>query len=226
MNVYAISDLHLSINNPKPMNIFGAVWDNYLDTVRDSLSVVTDDDILLLAGDLSWAMKLEDARADIDYIATFPGKKIIIRGNHDYWWDSVSKVRDILPPNVYALQNDCVKIGNFIVAGSRGWSIEDKTEQGEKLIAREVIRMELSLKSAQAMREEGDRLISMIHYPPFNMALDASPFTNLFERYGVDAVVYGHLHGRSVCRLKYERAGIDYYLTSCDKLQNRAIKIF
>lgn len=226
MKVYAISDLHLSINNPKPMNIFGEVWDNYLGDIEESLSCVEPDDIVLLAGDLSWAMKLDDAKADLDYIGTYPGNKVIIRGNHDYWWNAISHVRAALPEKVYAVQNDSVRIGNVIVCGSRGWSADDKTEDGKRLYARELERIKLSLDSMAKLRTDGDKVIFMIHYPPFSARFEDCAVTELFEKYKVDAVVYGHLHGKA-CRAQafITKHGIPYYLTSCDKIGNRAVRI-
>lgn len=230
MKIYAISDLHLSINNPKPMNIFGAVWDNYLGDIEDSLRAVEGDDLLLLAGDLSWAMTLEAAAPDLEYIGTFGGRKIITRGNHDFWWKSISLVRAALPPQVYAIQNDCLRFdgegGGVIVCGSRGWSADDKSEEGKKLFARELLRMEMSLKAAEKCRREGDKLVFMIHYPPFNAKFEGNEVTELFERFAVNAVVYGHLHGKNCnSRPLVTRNGIKYYLTSCDQVKNRAVVI-
>ena len=226
MKIYAISDLHLSINNPKPMNIFGEVWDNYLEDIEKSLCDVGDNDLVLLAGDLSWAMKLDNAVSDLEYIGKFPGIKIITRGNHDYWWNGISSVRAKLPDKVYAIQNDCVKFDNVIVCGSRGWSADDKTEDGKKLYARELIRIEMSLQAMAKIRCDGDKVVFMIHYPPFNVKFEQSPVTDLFEKYKVDAVVYGHLHGKD-CRSKpyLEKNGIGYYLTSCDQIKNKAVEI-
>ncbi len=226
MNVYAISDLHLSINNPKPMNIFGEVWDNYLGSIEQSLSCVGEDDIVLLAGDLSWAMTLDAAKPDLDYIGAYPGNKVIIRGNHDYWWKAIGAVRGALPKKVFAVQNDCVRIGDVLICGSRGWSADDKTEDGKRLFARELLRIQMSLDCMKKLRQDGDRVIFMIHYPPFNARFEDSEVTAIFENYGVNAVVYGHLHGRT-CRAKprIEKHGIPYYLTSCDMVGNRAVKI-
>ncbi len=226
MDIYAISDLHLSINNPKPMNIFGEVWDNYLEEIEDSLKCVLPDDIVLLAGDLSWAMTLDQAVPDLNYIGGYPGHKVIIRGNHDYWWKGINAVRAALPNKVYAVQNDCVKIGDVVIGGSRGWSADDRTEDGKRLFARELIRIEMSLQAMQKLRGENDRAIFMIHYPPFNARFETSSVTELFEKYGVSAVVYGHLHGKD-CRTKplVKKNGINYYLTSCDQVRNRAVKI-
>lgn len=226
MKVYAISDLHLSINNPKPMDIFGAVWDNYLDDIEKSLAGVTADDLVLLAGDLSWAMTLEQAVPDLKYIGTLPGKKIITRGNHDYWWKSISGVRAELPQSVYAIQNDCVKLGDVVVGGSRGWSADDKSDDGKRLYARELLRIEMSLQAMQKLKAEGDRLVFMIHYPPFNVRFENTPVTDLFEKYGIDAVVYGHLHGKNCYAKKsYTKNGIKYLLTSCDQINNTAVVV-
>lgn len=226
MKIYAISDLHLSINNPKPMDIFGAVWDNYLIEIENSFADASADDIVLLAGDLSWAMTLDAAVPDLEYIGKFPGKKVIIRGNHDYWWKSISAVRAALPENVFAVQNDCVKIGGTVICGSRGWSADDRTEDGNRLYARELLRIEMSLKAAEKLRTDGDKLIFMIHYPPFNARLEDTPVSQMMERFGVDAVVYGHLHGKNCYSKKLiVRNGIKYYLTSCDQISNRAVLI-
>ena len=115
MKVFAISDLHLSFSCDKPMNVFGGAWENYLQEIEQSWNeLVSDDDIVIIAGDISWAMKLSEAVADLEYIGKFKGKKIIIKGNHDYWWSSISAVRNVLPKDVYAIQNDALKIGNFV----------------------------------------------------------------------------------------------------------------
>ena len=129
MKVFAISDLHLSINNPKPMDIFGEVWEGYVEKIfEDWKNKVTDDDLVLLCGDFSWAMKLEDTKKDFDLLSTLPGKKIIIRGNHDYWWKSISGVREFLPENFYAIQNDAMKFGNVVVCGTRGWTVAERNQ--------------------------------------------------------------------------------------------------
>lgn len=230
MRVFAISDLHLSINNPKPMNIFGEVWDNYLETINADLNEkLSDDDVLLIAGDISWAMNLENAIPDLEYIGKFKGKKIILRGNHDYWWKAISAIRRVLPPNMYALQNDSIKIGDVIFCGSRGWTTpEGKFQQPEDktIYDREVIRAKLSLDSMSAVRKDTDTVIALSHYPPFNSRFEDSPFTRLYEQYNVDAVVYGHLHGKeSNARLLLEKNGITYHLTSCDIVKNKVVRI-
>ena len=230
MKLFAISDLHLSINSNKPMNIFGPVWDDYLTKIEQSWSQkVTDEDVVLIAGDISWAMKLSEAEADLNFISQYSGKKVMIKGNHDYWWNSISNVRNVLPLNMYALQNDAIKLGNYVICGSRGWTVPEtthKTPDDEKIYKRELIRMELSLKSAQQLMQPGDTLVVMIHYPPFNSKLEQNEFTDLFEKFGVNVVVYGHLHSydKKQKLITYIN-NIKYYLTSCDLIGNELIEI-
>ncbi len=230
MKIYAISDLHLSINNPKPMNIFGPVWDNYLSQIEsDWENKVKDDDVVLIPGDISWAMKLQSALPDLEYICNFNGNKVILKGNHDYWWSSISELRSHLNNNTYAIQNDAVKIGDFIIGGSRGWTPYDngfESPEDEKIYKRELIRMELSLKAMKNLQQNGEKMIVMTHFPPFNFRLEDNDMTRLFEEYGVDAVVYGHLHKYDKNqKLFYQRNNVKYYLTSCDIVGNKLIEI-
>ena len=230
MKVFAISDFHLSINNPKPMDIFGPSWENYLDKIiADWEERVTDEDIVLIPGDLSWAMKFEEAKPDLDFICNLKGKKVILKGNHDYWWSSISELRGYLYNNTYAIQNDAIKLGNYVICGSRGWVAEDngfKSEQDEKIYKRELIRMELSLKNAMTLKSDEDKVIVITHYPPFNYRMEFNEMIALFEKYKVNYVVYGHLHNEDIKqKLTFERNGIKYYLTSCDLVGNKLIKI-
>ena len=226
MHVYAISDPHLSFTEDKPMSVFGAVWENHWDEITaDWNKRVQEDDVVLIAGDISWAMYLQDAVKDLELIGALPGTKILIRGNHDYWWSGISKVRAVLPDGTHCLQNDAMKIGKYVFAGSRGWSVPEtgaaQSAEDAKIFEREIIRMEMSLTAADKLREEGDKLIAMIHYPPFNSRYENSPFTELFRRFGVNKVVYGHLHGvESRTELVRVKHGTEYFLTSCDKLGN------
>ena len=230
MKIFAISDLHLSINNPKPMDIFGQVWENYVEKIFDDWKArVSDEDIVLLAGDFSWAMKLEDTKEDFKLISSLPGKKIIIRGNHDYWWKSISGVRSFLPENIFAIQNDALKFKNIIICGTRGWTVPEEdakqTDEDKKIFNREVLRLELTLQKAENLREKGDKVICMIHYPPTNFKKQESEFSKLLEKYKVDVVVYGHLHGYKKSNLVYKKNEIDYYLTSCDMVENKLVEI-
>ena len=231
MKVYAISDLHLSTNNPKPMDIFGPAWDNYLDKIEsDWNSKVTDEDLVLLSGDFSWAMKLEDVVADFKFLEKLNGKKVIIKGNHDYWWSSISKLRNLLPKNTFALQNDAIKFDDVIICGSRGWLPPEKFDRSsdldEKIYRREVLRLEMSLKQMEKLREENDKVIAMLHFPPSNTRYQDSEVTALLEKYNVDKVVYGHLHNYDKdLNLKYIKNGVEYYLTSCDLVDNKLTEI-
>ena len=224
MKIWAISDPHFSFGTEKPMDIFGGAWENHVDKfITNWNNVVGDEDIVLVAGDISWAMKLDEAKVDLNKLGELKGTKIIIKGNHEYWWKSISSVRSILPSSIKALQNDSLKIGKYIFCGTRGWNVEEAnkpyTENDEKIYNRELERLKLTLKSMEVQREAGDIVIAMIHFPPFNSKYSDSGFTKLFEEYKVDKVVYGHIHesnGRMV--QKIVKNDVEYYLTSCDYL--------
>ena len=230
MKVFAISDLHLSVNNPKPMDIFGPTWEGYLDKIfSDWREKVSEDDIVLLAGDFSWAMKLEDTKEDFDLLKNLPGKKIIVRGNHDYWWKSISAVRNVLPENFYALQNDAIKFGEYVFCGTRLWNLptenKGQTEEDEKIYKRELIRLEMSLQAAKRLQTNGEKIICELHYPPYTFNEENNEVTALIEKYGVYKVVYGHIHAYCKQNLELEKNGIKYYLTSCDIIGNRMVEI-
>lgn len=231
MRVFAISDLHLSVNNPKPMDIFGPAWENYVDKIfADWKSKVGEEDIVLLAGDFSWAMKLEDSVADFEMLSNLPGKKVIIRGNHDYWWKSISAVRKILPPNFYAIQNDAIKFENVIICGTRLWNLPDDkkkfTEEDDKIYKRELIRLRMTLENAKVLQtSECDKIVCMLHYPPYTNKEEDNEITAMMEVFGVTAVVYGHIHAYTKQNLLLEKNGVTYYLTSCDLVGNKLISI-
>ncbi len=230
MKIFAISDLHLSFSTDKPMEIFGKAWENYVEIVTENWKAkVGEDDAVLLAGDLSWAMKLEDALADINFIGGLPGHKVIIKGNHDFWWNSISRLREALPPKFFAIQNDSIRIGDFLICGTRGWTVPEAEAQEEdkKIYAREVLRLKLSLEHMRAQRKEGDKVICMMHFPPFNSRREPSEFTELIYEHKVDCVIYGHLHGKD-CRAdkKMIISGIPYYLTSVDLVGNELVRIY
>ena len=230
MKIFAISDLHISTNTNKPMDVFGGNWINYLDKIfEDWNDKVSDDDLVLIGGDISWAMNIDDAKSDIETLKNLKGKKILIKGNHDYWWSGIGKVRDILPEKFFALQNDSILIDNVVICGSRLWSVPgspDFTEQDEKIYLREAERLKLSLSSAKKLQREGDKLIALVHFPPFNVRRENSLFTEIFEQNGVDAVIYGHLHGKNVRADKLVvKNGVKYFLTSCDQVENKLVEI-
>ncbi|MDE6550166.1 MAG: metallophosphoesterase, partial [Clostridia bacterium] len=225
--VFAISDLHLSGSVDKPMDIFGDKWLGHMAAIEaDWASKVADDDVVLLAGDLSWAMNAGDAVCDIDRVARLKGRKVIIKGNHDYWWSTIGKVRALLPTGMYAIQNDCLRLDNVLICGSRLWQQGATSPQDIKILKREEIRLGLSLKEMSKMRGDDDKVIVMCHYPPFDVRYGDNAITDMIASYNVDAVVYGHLHG-SDCRqnLIVDKKGIKYYLTSCDILNNQLIQV-
>lgn len=234
MRVFAISDLHLSFMVEKPMDIFGGNWQNHTEKLKANWqNTIAPDDLVLIGGDISWAMKIEETKLDFDFIESLNGQKVIIKGNHEYWWKSISGVRSILPPSVFALQNDSIKIGSYVIAGTRGWDIKENendpsfTADDQRIYDREVIRIKLALDDALKKRQEGDKLIFMIHYPPFNSKREENEMTRLFEEYKVDKVIFGHLH-KTAGRFPYtySKNGIDYYLTSADLISMQPIQLY
>nr|MBO4517489.1 metallophosphoesterase [Clostridia bacterium] len=230
MKIYAISDLHISTNTDKPMDVFGGNWVGYLDKIKaDWQAKVSAEDIVLIAGDISWAMNIEDAKEDLDFFKDLNGRKVFIKGNHDFWWSGIGKVRDIMPENCFALQNDSVRFDGVVICGSRGWAVPgspDFDEKDGKIYLRETERFRLSLKSAEKLMQGGDKLIALIHYPPFNVKRESSAFTDIFEEYKVHSVIYGHLHGKNVRADKLViKNGVRYYLTSCDMVDNKLTEI-
>ena len=230
MKVFAISDLHLSVNNPKPMDIFGPAWENYVDKIfADWCEKVGEDDLVLMAGDFSWAMKLEQTAPDFDMLKDLPGKKIIIRGNHDYWWKSISAVREVLPENFFAIQNDALKFGDVIVCGTRLWNLPDPgrqmTPENEKIYKRELIRLELTLQEAKKLCTGEEKIVCMLHYPPYTFREEDNEVTALLEKYGVSFVVYGHIHAYCRQHLVLEKNGVKYFLTSCGIVGNKLTEI-
>lgn len=218
MTVYAISDLHLPAKE-KPMDVFGAHWENHFDRISESwLECVTDDDIVLLPGDLTWAMRLEDALEDIARVAALPGTKVILRGNHDYWWGSIGVLRRSLPKNFFAIQNDAVAINGVCIAGSRGWTLPaaDSSADDIKIYERERLRLNMSMTAAARIR--GDMpLVAMMHYPPFSHACPG--FSDILTAAQADVCVYGHLHGAGLASsVGGEKDGVMYHQVSCDGL--------
>ncbi|MBQ8685756.1 MAG: metallophosphoesterase [Clostridia bacterium] len=231
MNVYAISDLHLSFSSDKPMEIFGDNWEGHFEKIKsDWEKVVKDEDIVLVSGDISWAMKLEEALADLRALVPLRGKKIFVRGNHDYWWNGIGKIRAAAPDDSFVfLQTDAVKIGEFVLIGSRGWSCPnspDYTERDKKLYLREAERFKLAFLEADKLYKEGDKKIALIHFPPFTQKGEDTLFTELFKANGVEKVVFGHIHGGAYYPLKTQKDGIEYILSSCDKVGFKLVKIY
>jgi uncharacterized protein len=197
MRVLAIADPHLSGAHPKPMTVFGPAWEGHPDVFFEGWRrEVRDDDLVLIPGDISWAMQLRDALVDLEAIAALPGRKVLLRGNHDYWWPSLRKLRSVLPERMWAIQNDAVRIEDVVVAGTRGWSAPGShgfEEHDERIYAREVRRLGLSLAAASALG--GTYLVVMLHFPPTNHRGEHSEMLDMVRSASPDAVVFGHVHG-------------------------------
>lgn len=228
MSIYVISDLHLSNNEDKPMDIFGDSWKDHVSRVKqDWEQKVKEEDVVILGGDTSWALKPEEAVADLSLLDTLPGKKVIIKGNHDLWWQSLRKNKALFPYLEF-LQNDFYPYGEYAICGTRGWACPNEgyfTQQDQKIYLREIQRLELSLSKA---KEGGyNKLIVVLHYPPTNEKFEPSGFTELIQAYGVEKVVYGHLHGEDSFPLGLQGKveGVDYYLTSMDYLNCNLFKL-
>ena len=198
MGLYVIGDLHLSLASDKPMDVFGGAWEGYLDKLRAGLSVLTDADTTVLLGDVSWAMGLEAAAEDFAFLSAIPGRKILVKGNHDYWWSTAAKFRKFCDGRGFAglelLHNGCALYGETALCGSRGWFYEEDRagSHDEKVFRRELIRLETSLQAA-GEREK----ICFLHYPPLYRGYRCGEILELLRRYGVRECYYGHLHGPS-----------------------------
>ncbi len=221
MALYAISDLHLSFTDDKPMDIFGEAWVDHDVRIRENwLRKIKQEDTVLLGGDLSWSMTLAEAKKELDFIADLPGRKIAIKGNHDYWWHSIKKLNSLYDDFSF-IQNNFFTWGDTAICGTRGWTCEGSekfTAEDAAIYRREGIRLENSLKAA---RSGGyDKIIAMIHYPPVNEYGHDSVFTRLMEQYGVRKVIYGHLHGAALRNVfQGVRNGVEYIMTSGDFIQ-------
>ena len=230
MSIYAIGDLHLSGMAPKPMDIFGGHWSDHWERIQQSWRQSVDEgDVVLIPGDISWAMHLEEARADLQQIGELPGKKIILRGNHDFWWGSLSQVQSLLTGDTHALQNNSFLFGSHVIAGTRGWIYPGNrsysADTDEKIYLREAGRLELSLSHARKAAPNAT-LIGMMHYPPSDQAGSTTLFTELFEKYSAQQVVYGHLHAASIHgALSGSIRGVNYTLVSCDATDFRLVRI-
>lgn len=226
MAVYAIADLHLPAQT-KPMDVFGPHWKDHFQRIRqDWLSRVNPEDVVLLPGDISWAMHLEEAMDDLRAIGMLPGRKIMLRGNHDYWWSSIGRVRRALPDGMFALQNDSLLIDGRLYAGSRGWMLPgpEQSEDDQRIYTRERLRLEMSLKHAR-LRDAEAPITALMHYPP--LTEDEPGFSDLLQAYGVVDCVYGHLHGQSIYgAVRGLRGGVRYHQVSCDGLGFRLYALY
>jgi predicted phosphohydrolase len=232
MAIYAISDLHLALSVDKPMDVFGEGWADYMERLEQNWrSTVTEDDYVLVPGDVSWATYLEQACEDFNFIHGLPGKKIISKGNHDYWWTTKSKLDRFICKNGYSsiqfLHNNSYCIEGSAICGTRGWSIPGEagfTDEDSKIYQRELKRLELSLESAKAA---GGCIIVALHFPPFNSQGAFSEFFDIMLKYNVKICVYGHLHGAArKTAIEGNIRGVEFKLVAADHLGFKPARLF
>lgn len=229
MRLFAISDLHLSFGVDKPMDIFGPQWVGHADKIRESWdSRIGAEDWVLVGGDTSWGLSLPQAQPDLDWLGERPGQKILIKGNHCTWWTSRSKVEAVIDDSIHLLQNDAHQLPDgTVVVGSRLWDPPDAPwadEKAGKIFKRELGRLKLSIEAGQ--RLGGTRMIALIHYPPRYTDGRCTEAVAMLEAAGVEACIYGHLHGKDHrYGFQGEAGGIRYYLTACDAIDFAPIEI-
>ena len=227
MSLYAIGDLHLCLGAAKPMDVFGGAWVGYMDKLREGLSVIGPDDTTVLLGDLSWALDLNQAEQDFSWIDRIPGKKIILKGNHDYWWSTATKFYQFCTDKGFTdqwiLNNNHYEYEGWAICGTRGWFYEEEKsgEHDEKVFKRELLRLEASLRSAG----EKPKMV-FLHYPPMYKGYQCTEILQLLEAYEVRRCFYGHLHGHShSLAMQGLWNGVDYKLVSADYLDFKPYKV-
>ena len=228
MALYTIGDLHLSLGSPKPMDVFGGVWLGYMDKLKEGMSLIGPEDTTVLAGDLSWALDLDEAAEDFAWINEIPGRKIILKGNHAYWWSTAAKFyrfcEDQGFSNQFILNNNHFEYNGWAICGTRGWFYEEERSgtHDEKVFKRELLRLEASLKSAGDLPK-----IVFLHYPPRYKGYECPEILSLSEAYQVRQCFYGHLHGGShSLAMEGIWDGVEYRLISADKLNFRPFAVF
>lgn len=235
MSIYTIGDLHLSFKENKPMDIFGGNWEEHYEKIKEDWNLkVKENDLVVLPGDFSWATYLKDTDEDFKYLNDLPGKKILLKGNHDYWWTTVTSMRKFLVENEFEnidfLHNNSFEYENKIIVGTRGWSRTEGTVDDDKIINREVLRLELSIKDGIKNFGEDKEIIVFMHYPPIIKSNllnnELSGFVKIMKEYNVKRCYYGHLHSNSIRdAVEGEHFGIEFKLVSADGLDFKLYKV-
>jgi predicted phosphohydrolase len=231
MAVFAISDLHLSFAHPKPMDIFGPEWQGHEEKIaRNWDGLVSPADVVVVAGDTSWAMRLPEAMPDLDYVAARPGRKLLIRGNHDYWWgrQATNKIQRAVDPSITLIQGTSVVVDGMGIAGTRGWRIQDYELEGPvqgsvKIYERELEYLRRALSS---LPPEAAMRIAVLHYPPFDLGLEPNDFRAVLEEFGVDILIYGHVHRGTGSYLEGDVGGIRYCLAAVDHTNFAPVRVW
>jgi len=228
--LFALGDLHLSTSGAKPMDVFGEIWSRHDETMARAWdAAVSPSDVVLLAGDLSWARNLDEAAGDLAWIGRRPGRKLLLRGNHDGWWGSLAKVRAHLPEGCAALQHDAHDVGPWVVVGARGWTAPDDpvaTEDDAAIFHRELERLRLSIADADRRFGRVKPRVAMLHYPPWIVGRAPTAVVPLLREAGVSDCVYGHLHGADhALAVRGEREGIRYHLVAADAVAFTPVRI-
>ncbi len=223
----------MSLKHPKPMDIFGANWENHEQKIReDWIGKVTENDLVILPGDFSWETYLKETDVDFKFLNELPGKKLLLKGNHDYWWTTLASMRNYIKENNFKnidfIYNNSYEFEDYIIAGTRGWSV--KEEGNEKMLNRECIRLELSLKDAVENNKDNKEIIVFMHYPPItNQDLiqnKESEFVRIMKKYNIKRCYYGHLHSNSINdAVEGKYFGVDFKLVSSDSLNFKLIKV-
>ena len=226
--LYAIGDLHLSFSNDKPMDVFGEAWRDHAEKLKKGFSALTDEDVTVLCGDLRWAMGLEAALDDFRFIDALPGKKILLKGNHDYWWSTAAKAQKLFAENglgsMRILHNNAFAYGDYAICGTRGWFFEEEhgLEHDRKIMRREVMRLEASLQAAG----ERQKLV-FLHYPPIYQKYECPEILELLERYEVKKCFYGHIHGKGIpAAFNGWRGCTEFRIVSADAVGFAPVPVF
>lgn len=227
MSLYVMADLHLSTTTNKPMDVFGARWTDYMEKIKKNWSsIITDDDTVIVPGDISWAIDYAEALEDFKFIENLPGKKLLGKGNHDYWWSTMSKNRKFLSDNgltsIDFLFNNAYKVENFIVCGTRGWYVDEKLQmtdnevQYEKIVARETLRLKTSIEQAVKLRENNEEILVFFHFPPVFKSFVCNEFIEVLKQYNIKSCYFGHIHGVYNIPRTFTYENINFTLISSD----------
>lgn len=229
MSIYTIADLHLSLTVNKPMDVFGSRWTNHAEKIKKNwCAIVNDDDTVIVPGDISWGIDYEEAKLDFEFIESLPGKKILGKGNHDYWWGTMAKNKSFCNENNFKtidfLFNNAFKVDEYIICGTRGWYVDEKLQNASndveyaKIVSREASRLRTSLEEAKKLQESNEQILVFFHFPPVFGSFVCDEFIDILLEYGIKNCYFGHIHGTYNVPKTFEYKGISFSLVSADYL--------